>query len=45
VFIPVHYFAKGSIQYKLNMPSKTALARSQRAFYEDAALVKYWLEN
>ncbi|MFT5282458.1 MAG: hypothetical protein ACI94Z_001285, partial [Yoonia sp.] len=41
VFIPVHYFAKGSIQYKLNMPSNAALARSQRAFYEYAALVKY----
>ncbi|MFT6269536.1 MAG: uncharacterized SAM-binding protein YcdF (DUF218 family) [Alphaproteobacteria bacterium] len=45
IFIPVHYATKGDIEYRLNMPSNFALARSQRAFYEYAALVKYWLAN
>lgn len=45
IFIPVHYATKGDIEYRLNMPSSEALARSNRAFYEYAAIVKYWLAN
>jgi len=43
IFVPVHYATKGEIVYTVNMPSTYALARSERAFYEYAALLKYWL--
>jgi uncharacterized SAM-binding protein YcdF (DUF218 family) len=45
IFIPVHYATKGNIEYRVNMPSATALARSERALYEYAANIKYWLQN
>lgn len=43
IFIPVHYATKGEIVYTLNAPSTHALLRSERAFYEYAALIKYKL--
>lgn len=45
VFVPVHYATKGEIVYTLNLPSTHALLRSERAFYEYAALIKYWLNQ
>jgi hypothetical protein len=45
VFVPVHYSTKGAISYRLNAPSTEALLRSERAFYEYGALVKYWLSD
>jgi uncharacterized SAM-binding protein YcdF (DUF218 family) len=42
IYIPVHFANRGDIVYRFNMPSTIALVRSERAFYEYAALIKYW---
>jgi uncharacterized SAM-binding protein YcdF (DUF218 family) len=44
-FIPVHFATKGEVKYMLNVPSISSLARSERAFYEYAALIKYYLKD
>lgn len=43
LFVPVHYATKGDIVYKFNVPAIPALERSEKAFYEYAALIKRWL--
>lgn len=45
ILVPVHYATKGDIVYTINAPSSNALIRSERAFYEYAALIKYWLTH
>lgn len=43
IFVPVHYATKSDYRFKINAPSIQALDRTERAFYEYGALVKYWL--
>lgn len=43
VFVPVHYASKIDPVFTINAPSIQALDRSERAFYEYGALIKYLL--
>lgn len=43
IFVPVHYATKSDNTFTINAPSIQALDRTERAFYEYGALVKYWL--
>lgn len=43
IFVPVHYASKHDVGFTINAPSIQALDRSERAFYEYGALIKYWL--